>query len=292
MSSASQQPQESRRQRESDSFRWVALFVALLLFTLLSIAALQAPENMTVGSVISEYAYAKPSEFPPLGADDKGRPLVQYATQGARIVAGPSVLAGCLVMIFGMLGGLLQCVQAPRLNSFVQSLGELLGALPRMVVLLVVALVLPYDWKGLLPLALTWAILSAPSAMDEAGAVAKRLGGSRFVEALRAHGFSAWRIYFYHIVLLNLRPVVVRQGAEQIMQVVFLEVSLSYLAKVQEQSSFTHPDNLHSWAELLYLGYVGLVIQMETLHILAQGLGLIGLVVVMSFCFSRAAEAR
>ena len=128
--------------------------------------------------------------------------------------------------------------------------------------------------------------------MDEAGAVAQRIGGSRFVEALKAHGFSAWRIYLYHIVLLNLRPVVVRQRAEQIMQVAFLEISLSYLAKVQDQSSFTHPDNLHSWAELLYQGYVGLVIDIDSLHILALGLVLIGLIVVMAFAFSRAAEAR
>ena len=120
MTNSSQQPQQQVRQRAADSFRWVALSIALVLFLLLSFAALQAPENMTVGSVISEYAYAKPSDFPPLGADDKGRPLIQYATQGARIVAVPSVLAGCLVMLFGMIGGLLQCIQAPRLNSLIQ----------------------------------------------------------------------------------------------------------------------------------------------------------------------------
>ncbi|MBM74932.1 MAG: hypothetical protein CMK59_06000 [Proteobacteria bacterium] len=256
------------------------------------LAASQAPQDMTVGSVISEYAYATPSEFPPLGADDKGRPLIEYATQGAAIIALPSVCAGVFVMLLGMCGGLLQCIQAPKISLIVRILGELLGALPRLVVLLVVALILPYDWKGLLPLALTWAILSAPSAMDEAGSVAQRLGGSRFVEALKAHGFSAWRIYLYHIVLLNLRPVVVRQGAEQMMQVAFLEISLSYLAKVQDQSSFTHPDNLHSWAELLYQGYVGLVIDIDSLHILALGLVLIALVVIMAFAFARAAEAR
>ena len=90
-----------------------------------------------------------------------------------------------------------------------------------MVVILVVALLLPMDWRSLMPLAIVWAILCAPGAIDEAGAVGARLGGTRFVEALKAHGFGAWRIYMHHIVVLNLRPVLVRQGAEAMMTVAF-----------------------------------------------------------------------
>ena len=60
-----------------------------------------------------------------------------------------------------------------------------------------------------------------------------------------------FRIYLYHIVALNLRPIVVRQGAEVMMQVVFLEVALSYLAVVESQPSFTHADNIKRRAELL-----------------------------------------
>ena len=72
--------------------------------------------------------------------------------------------------------------------------------------------------------------------------------GSRFVVA-----FSTWFLrisnLFYHIVWLNLRPVLVRQGSEVMMQVVF-EVSLSYLAMIQEPS-FTHSESTHK-GELLY----------------------------------------
>ena len=64
----------------------------------------------------------------------------------------------------------------------------------------------------------------------------------------------------HHIVTLNLRPVLVRQGAEAMMTVAFLEVALSYLAVVQDQSSFTHSDSWRSWADLLKEGYLWLAI--------------------------------
>ena len=118
------------------------------------------------------------------------------------------------------------------------------------------------------------------------------MGGARFVEALRAHGFSSLRIYLYHIVALNLRPVVVRQGAEVMMQVVFLEVALSYLAVVESQPSFTHLDNLHSWAALLSMGYSALVVNEPSLHALLLGLLLITLIVVTASSVSKAARAK
>ena len=278
----------------------IPLTLSIVCLLMISIAAILAPETMSLGAVLSEQAYATPVDFPPLGADSRGRPLIEYAMQGSKIIFLPCLISGLLVITFGMIGGILHCLQMPKVLSAVQSVGEVFGALPRMVVLLVVALILPYQWRGLLPLAITWALLCAPNAIDEAGSVAERLGGSRFVEALRAHGFSAFRIYFYHMVWLNLRPVLVRQGSEVMMQVVFLEVSLSYLAMIQEQPSFTHSESTHSWAELLYQGYIGLIIQpiaphgepVTTMHILALGLFLIGLVVVGSFSLSRAAEAR
>ena len=62
---------------------------------------------------------------------------------------------------FGMLGGLLRCVELPTVQTTVQFIGEVIGALPRMVVILVVALLLPMDWRSLMPLAIVWAILCA-----------------------------------------------------------------------------------------------------------------------------------
>ncbi len=263
---------------------------ALVCLLLLAWAAWMAPEHLSQPD--AALAYAAPAELPPLGADNRGRPLTEYAAQGARVVALPSVTAGLVVMLFAVAGGLLACTASSRVSTVIQAFGEVLGALPRMLVILVVALVVPKDARGLLPLALTWAVLAAPGAMDEAAAVASRLGGARFVEALRAHGYSGARIFGWHVVALNLRPVVVRQGAEVVMQVVFLEIALSYLAVVEDQPSFTHADSLVSWADLLNLGYPALVLDVPTYHALALGLGLIGVVAAMSLCLGVAARAR
>lgn len=165
---------------------------------------------------------------------------------------------------------------------FLPAFSELVGSLPRLVVILVVALALPLDWRGLLPIGVTWALLASPGAMDEAAATAERLGGSRFVEALRAHGFSVFRIYGIHIIWKNLRAVIVRQAAEIAMQVVFLEIALSYLATSRSQPSFTHADSVHSWASLLYYGYTYLVAGVPMLHALLLGMVLVAMVAVMA----------
>lgn len=161
-----------------------------------------------------------------------------------------------------------------------------------MVVILVVALALPRQWRSLLPIGLAWALLAAPGAMDEAAATAGRLGGDKFVEALRAHGFSAVRIYLVHVVWMNLRSVIVRQGAEVGMQVVFLEIALSYLAAAQSDPSFTHADNLHSWASLLYDGYTAIVGGLPMMHALVLGLALVALVALVAQALKLAVRPR
>ena len=270
--------------------RKLALGFAALVLVLLLAAAFMAPERLSEGDL--SLAYGAPSQLLPFGADNRGRPLLEYALQGASVVALPAIGTGLLVALLGILGGLLRCLGSERVEAAVNGVRELVGALPRMVVILVVALVIPPDWRGLGILGVTWALLAAPGAMDEAAAVAGRLGGAKFVEALRAHGFSWGRIYLYHIVALNLRPVVVRQGAETLMQVVFLEIALSYLALAETQPSFTHSDSTKSWADLLYQGYPTIVLDIPSGHILVLGLALVGLIALLTVPLSSAARSR
>jgi ABC-type dipeptide/oligopeptide/nickel transport system permease subunit len=269
--------------------RKVPAMIAVSGLLLLLVPGLFAPEFLSPPDMA--YAFAGPLELPPFGADQRGRPLLQYATQGARVVALPSLIGGLLVMLLSTMGGLIACAGGRHLQTIVQIISEILGALPRLVVILVVALILPRDGRGLLPIAVTWALLSAPGAIDEASAVAARLGGARFVEALRAHGFSRFRIYLVHLVAYNLRPVVVRQGVETFMQITFLEIGLSYLAVASNQSSFTHADSVHSWANLLALGYK-VVLGVHSGHALVLGLGLVALVAGTAVAVTHAVRAR
>ncbi len=266
--------------------------LALAAFAALFLLAITAPAHLSDATLEPSMRFASPSVLPPFGADRLGRPLLQYAQQGAEIVIGPALAAACFVAVLSIAGGLLRCVGDQRVDALIQGLGEVLGALPRMVVILVAALLIPSTSRGLLPLALVWALLAAPGAMDEAAAVAERLGGARFVEALRAHGFSWSRVFLYHIVALNLRPVVVRQAAEVLLQVTFLELGLSYLAVQGNEASFTHPDSLKSWADLLYMGYTAIGLGTPTWHALALGLGLVALTTVIARSTTTAVRAR
>lgn len=266
------------------------IILASVCFLILILLVIMAPENAS--TLDRTRKSLPPWEFPPLGTDMYGRPLIEYAMQGAKIITGPAVLSGLLVAFFGIFGGLIRVLDLPKTQAVLQFTGEIIGALPRMVVILVVALLLPKDLRTLLPLAVVWALLCAPGAIDEAGSVTLRIGGARFVEALKAHGFGAWRIYMHHIVLLNLRPVIVRQGAEAMMMVAFLEVALSYLAGISSQPSFTHSEKLRSWADLLQEGYLWLAFDLNTGHTLSVGLGLLGLIVATAMSLSKAAEAR
>ncbi len=271
--------------------RKLAILITILSLGTLLVLAIFSPEKWTV--MAEAEPFAKPWELLPFGADARGRPLIDYAMQGAHIVALPAILAGLIVTFMGVVGGLIRCMGSERVESVVASLREVVGALPRMVVILVVAILMPLEWRSLMALSIVWALLAAPGAMDEAAAVAGRLGGARFVEALRAHGFSRPRIYLYHVVALNLRPVVVRQGAETLMQVVFLEVALSFLALAAGEPSFTHNEaTTKSWADLLYQGYQSIAMDVSSGHALALGLALVATTAVAAVSISSAARAR
>ena len=271
--------------------RQIAILFTIISLGVLLVLAFHSPEKWTVHSAAAPYA--SPFELPPFGADGDGRPLTDYAMQGAQIVALPAVVAGLLVTFLGVVGGLIRCMGSQRVESVVAGLREVVGALPRMVVILVVAILMPLEWRSLMALAVVWALLAAPGAMDEAASVAGRLGGARFVEALRAHGFSRLRIYLVHVVAFNLRPVVVRQGAETLMQVVFLEVALSFLALAAGEPSFTHNEaTTKSWADLLYQGYQSITLDVASTHALALGLLLVATTAVAAVSISAAARAR
>lgn len=255
----------------------------------LAVAAMVAPDRLPLPA--PDLAFASPLAVAPFGADDRGIPLLAYALQGARILAGPTVLAAAVVAFASVGAGLVRCTAGPVVDEGLSVVTDALGALPRLVVVLVVALLLPRDWRTFAPIALTWAVLAAPVAMDEAAATAGRLGGERFVEAMRAHGFSRFRIYVLHVLGFNLRPVIVRQSADVAMQVVFLEVALSYLARSRNEPAFTHAADQHSWAEILYLGYKALL-GLPLWHSFGLGIGLVAFVASITVALRRATRAR
>ena len=130
----------TRNRDASQVRRWPAGLVAGACLSLLLVAAFLAPEHLP--DLQPALRYAPPSALPPFGADDGGRPLLAYAQQGARVAVLPAVAAGLLVGLLATLGGLIRAMGFHRLDRTVQAVGEVVVALPRMVVVLVVALVI------------------------------------------------------------------------------------------------------------------------------------------------------
>lgn len=267
---------------------WAGVAVALTAGW--AVAGWVAPEALSVP--VPSLAGAGPLSVPPFGCDDRGVPLWEYVAQGARIVFGPAMLAGALVGTVCAVAGALACTASGRRwGAGLAPLSELVGALPRWVVVLVVALALPRDARALGPIAVVWAGLALPAAIEEATRAAQRLGADQFVEALRAHGFSGPRIYLGHVVGRNLRALVVRHASEVAVQVVFLEVALSMMAQLRAQPALTHGDGVHSWASLLYFAYAA-VLGAPTGHAIGVTVLVLGWVAALAAAARRAARLR
>lgn len=267
---------------------WTGL--ALLTAGAWAVAALVAPEQLSVP--VPSLAGAGPLTVPPFGCDDRGVPLLEYATQGAAIVLGPAWGAGLSVVGLGAAVGVVRAAGWGRgVSGLASAVGEVLGALPRWVVVLVVALCLPRHSRSLYPMAAAWVVLSAPGVAVEVSRAVDRIGGERFVEALHAHGFSWWRIYGGHVLGRNLRGLLVRQGTEAGLQVVFLEIALSAMSTVRQHPALTHSDSVHSWSSLLYLGYAALL-GYPTMHALGVSALVLGGVAGLVVALRRLARER
>ena len=84
------------------------LYIALASFCFVMLLALAWSAPDLPSTIDRSQRSLKPWEYWPLGTDMNGRPLIEYASQGARVIAIPSFLAGILVAFFGMMGGLLR----------------------------------------------------------------------------------------------------------------------------------------------------------------------------------------
>ena len=108
---------------------------ALVFLIYLSLAA---PEHLSEG--LGPGNWMLPADSPPFGTDERGRPLLEYAQQGAYVVVGPAICAALLVSLFAIVGGVLRAIGWTMLDTCVQVFAEIVNALPRLVPVLIVAL--------------------------------------------------------------------------------------------------------------------------------------------------------
>nr|MBA2319889.1 hypothetical protein [Deltaproteobacteria bacterium] len=99
----------------SRRLRAPALAAALGMLAILSLLAWMAPDFVSTPDLSARYL--APWESPPFGRDERGIPLIDYATQGARIVLVPALAAGLLTALCATVAGLVRCAGWTALDS-------------------------------------------------------------------------------------------------------------------------------------------------------------------------------
>ncbi len=199
----------------------------LLVFVLFGMAAVFAGaftwhDPLTTDAMMS---LQPPSWSHPFGTDILGRDMWSRIVYGSRIslLVGLSATALCVVvgvslgLVAGYMGGWVDLVQ--------QRLGEMLSAIPSLVLALVVAAVLGPSIQNTI---IAIAVPKIPDVARLVRALTLSLREQQFVEAARAIGVSRPRIMLRHILPNLMAPVIV-VAAGYVGAAILTEASLSYL---------------------------------------------------------------
>lgn len=185
-----------------------------------------------------------PSLAHPLGTDFVGRDVLSRIMQGTLAFFGPGLVAVGVALGLGGVLGVLTGFWPERFATPVGLFLELLEALPKLVlVLLVVALFRPDIYAILLVVGIT----NIPATAE---LLRMRIAGLRrksYIEAATALGLHPAVVIAKHVLWLHGRNIVLVQATLGMAEAILIETSLSYLGfGVQEPAP--------SWGNMVALG--------------------------------------
>lgn len=149
---------------------------------------------------------AKPGEGHLLGTDSLGRDIAARLLFGARVSLFVGFLAPCIGLLAGGLLGILAGFYRGTFDALIVVIIDTLLALPRLVLLLVVAFVFG---SSLFSLTLSLGIVIAPSVARIVRALTIRIAEREFILAARAAGASDAAIILREILPNVLMPMLV-----------------------------------------------------------------------------------
>ena len=282
---------------KKDTRRWVWLGLGSGLLGILVVMSLLAPENLSM-PVCSGFkrCIEGPLQHPPFGTDTRGIPLLEYVMQGAKIVTLPAIISGLLVAFLSTIAGLARCASLTWVDTIIQAVSEIMGALPEIVVVLVIALAIPREWRGLLPIDIAWALMSTPGAMDEAASCAGRLEVRDLLRPSRRMAFRQCEFMGIMSHGLIFEQFWYDKGQRLPCRLYFRNCPVLPSRTIQGPA-FTHSDSTYSWAELLYFGYQSIISgewygEDSLMHAMVVGLGFIVLTAFIAHCFRLGARER
>lgn len=185
-----------------------------------------------------------PTVAHPLGTDFVGRDLLTRVILGTQAFFVPGLLSILVSLVFGSILGILSGFWPERFATPVGILVQLLDALPKMVlILLVVALFRPDIYLILLVVGIT----NIPAAAELLRNRIATLKRKSYVEAAVALGIPTHRVILKHVLWLHGRGLVLIQATIGMGEAILIETALSYLGfGVQEPQP--------SWGNMVALG--------------------------------------
>lgn len=161
------------------------------------------------------------------GTDSQGRDVAMRIIKGTEAFFLPGLMAAAIAAAAGaLLGAIAGYAERGPVRAGVLGLLQLIDTLPRLVFIILVCTILN---PSITLISMVAGVLFIPSIATVIRRKVEALGSEDYILAHVAHGFSPARILVYHILWLQCRPLLIRQGTFVFGYVLFVETALSYL---------------------------------------------------------------
>ena len=209
-----------------DSRTRIALVVLLLVSLGAVLAPVLAPYDPTAQLDIERLQSLPPSAAHPFGTDPYSRDVLSRLIYGSRVSLAVGLGSVALAMSFGIAVGIVAGFLGGAVDTVLMRLVDAAIAVPRLLVLLIVASL--WGRLGIVPLTLLMAGTGWFGVSRLVRAETLALRDREFVLAARALGAPTLRLLVRHVLPNVLAPALVA-AALGIANVILLEAALSYL---------------------------------------------------------------
>ena len=205
---------------------WASGLVVCGVLALGLIAPFVSYEPADAVSYAEGAQYQAPNLEHLLGTDGQGRDVAIRILKGTEAFFFPGLMAAAIATLFGAFFGAIAGYARGPLRSTVVGVLQLIDTLPRLVFIILVCTILN---PSITLIAGVAGVLFIPVIATVVRRMVEALASEDYILAHIAHGFSPSRILLYHIVWLQCRPILIRQGTFVFGYVLFVETALSYL---------------------------------------------------------------
>lgn len=213
----------------------LGIFVAIALLA----PVLVDPENLRVVNTTDNPVWAPPTEFPPLGTDNFGRPIWDQLVYGSRISLLVGIAATLIAIVLGTIVGVAAGFFGGWTDSGLSRLTEWFLVIPFLPLAIVLAAILGPSVRNII---LVIGITSWPTTARLIRAQVLTVKQRLYVERSRALGGSSRHVMGRHI-LPNVAPLVLANATLTVPIAILSETALAFLG-LGDPSSI-------SWGQML-----------------------------------------